>query len=162
MGPKWEYLTVPEYKVRQWIATYYLKDLPLVIEVGPYKSPVSEFLPESVDFRYVEPLEDGRTLLDLCLDGCGCAYGVAVLGLDLQGAESQLPVLADLIDRAEYAVVEAARDYDVGMKQMALLEELTAATIVTQMDIRLPMVRRNGYETYADRHLKVFEAFKEI
>jgi len=115
--PSWAYLCSEPFQSRYAVAAWALRGLPLVIEIGGYKTPIDGFVGPGVRVLSIDPLcdplEDGR-VRRLTIDYrdfdfgpfLGLDYGLAMLGFDLPIT----PKLLGLIAGARKIVIEYPDD----------------------------------------------------
>lgn len=149
---RWEYLVTPPYRVRHAIAEHFCADLPLVIDIGAYRTPLR--LPYVIS---IDPLGtiDGA---EHCTVGQWVAKhttrpaGVVLLGADLNGP-GELDAAAELVAAAKVAVIEAAVDHPLGIGQ---LQQLSAGRpVVCDMTFTIAAVDADGYSPFPVRRLVV-------
>lgn len=132
---EWKYLWSEAFKTRYAIAAWLLRDVPYVLEIGGYKTPISYFLrPDqksiSIDPR-TEPYKDHRTEhVSASFDANTSIvipdqYGMAILGLDLGMSQSGWEKLFNLINGAKRTVIEIAVEHPTSVSQ---LTKITANT----------------------------------
>lgn len=112
---EWKYLYSEAFKMRYILAADFMKDMDLVVEVGGYKTPIIDFLPENIcgiciDPRS-EPMESGNKKIlseyfseKHCYDVEG-KLGVVLIGMDLNMNPSDWNSLMELIKRSKKLVI---------------------------------------------------------
>ena len=151
---RWEYLVTPAYLVRHAIAAHFVKECPVVIDVGSYRVP----LPVLQPLFSIDPLAT--------IDGahhCSVGefwehhnelrgFGLVILGLDIVG-RGEVAVLADMMDVASVTVLEWSASHRLGVQQASQL--LRGREPVATMALQLPSVSAAGYPVQHDRRLAV-------
>jgi hypothetical protein len=123
----WPYLNTEVFKTRSVIAAYILRDCLEIIEIGGYKTPLSDFIPNK-KITVIDPkVIPKQTSLVQCLaisfkDWIGNAteqkYGVCILGLRLLDMNDQAwKKLYALINNAYRVVIEVPITYPPSTQQ---------------------------------------------
>jgi hypothetical protein len=118
---EWKYLYSEPFKTRYVLAADFLKNCDEIIEIGGYKTPISDFV-ENKKIIVIDPIiefkqEKDVTHLPILFQKwdrkvCTDNYGVLILGLDLLGMkEVDWQNLYDLIDKSKVTVLEFSIDY---------------------------------------------------
>lgn len=123
---EFKYLTTEAFKTRSALAAYLLRDCEEIIEIGSYKTPISDFLQHknikviAIDPRtppqHTENIECLPILFQDWQENITHAnYGVLLLGLDLHMPDEGWQKLYQLINKSKKTLVEFPRDYPEGV-----------------------------------------------
>ena len=130
---EWKYLYSEAFKTRYVLASYFVKDYPLVIELGGYKTPISGFLEKTksivIDPR-TEPLKTEFTThikdyfqnvnLDIKED-----YAVVILGIELQMSVEQWKKVYSLLNNSKITVIEVPIEHIHSRNQLKMILDNT-------------------------------------
>lgn len=167
---EWKYLYSESFKVRQVIAAHYLKECTEVVEIGGYRCPVGDFLPDEqpvimLDPKCVPLTTEKRCYMNIRFqdwqwtmkDG----FGLVILGLELHLSDAdQWHNLFSLANRSKIFVLGWPSDFPTSQKQVKrILENMTKQKIFhVQLDLSLaPMPdMTDSAPPYFKRELVVF------
>lgn len=127
-GTEWKYLESESFKSRYVLAADFMKDMDFVVEIGGYKTPIVDFLPDSVAAISIDPKSESRkygnkmVISDYYVDNSIIpqekSYGVVLLGMDLENLEGKAWLeLLNLIRGAEKVVIGYPIDWMPSKKQ---------------------------------------------
>ena len=133
---EWRYLESEAFKMRYVVAADYMKDMDLVIEIGGYKTPITNFLPASVAAINIDPRSrskefDNKKVIsgyyprDFKMPIVE-KYGVVLIGMELYGfTESDWDSLLNLLEQAEKVVIGYPQEWAPSISQHRRILENT-------------------------------------
>lgn len=147
MQKSWNYLLSEAFLVRHSMAAHYMRELPLVIEVGSYRHPITWFLPPEQRTVCIDPLIESqvgkrhsfidRAVQDVQLSQfTDIEFGLVVLGLDLNGAGA-VGATGMLTRWCKKAVIEYALNWEKAGVQFSQILALSHKQIAVQMILDL-------------------------
>lgn len=162
----WPYLRDERYQTRYAVAAFLLRDCPLVVELGGYLTPISDFLRPGQRSIVIDPLmhpaletAEHRRILQRFQDvdvRPQTPYGVCVLGLELHMEEPGWERLYALLGAAMRVVIGVPVDYVHAVHQFAKIMNNTRLEeeLVISMDL-------GGPDRYRKRALHVLRPAAE-
>ena len=171
-----DYLTSEAAQTRYVLAAYYVRDCPEIIEIGGFKTPITQFLNSSPS-RVLMLDPKIRAYHGDHLNNTPCRvdylplrfqdydfsefrdYGLVILGCSLkyfrdENQKDQWRKLVDLINGARITVLEFSVDWERSVDNVAFMLKNTATHIRLQIDMDL----QHGMNTpYHKRRLMVLE-----
>lgn len=148
---RWNYLSSSSFLVRQIIAAHYLKDLPIIIEIGGWKNPIRSFLTHPYEQTInIDPLIENREeekIFDYQEDYRNFefgpyirkSYGLVCLGFELPCSLK----LIHLCNKAEKLIIEYPSNHDPSIDQFELLRPY----LKLKLDLHLKLdLRGNHFE----------------
>jgi len=162
----WPYLESELFQSRYVLAAFFLRGLPLVIELGGYKTPVTCFLePGQVGVVLDGLLEPGMVGRHYHLAErfpprawpvrLGKPYGVLLLGLELHLTEEHWEALYELLRGAERIVIGVPVQHVTSTQQLKkILENVELREVLT---VGLDLRGNKDCGDYAERRLHVLE-----
>ena len=144
---EWKYLERPPFDTRQVIAAHWVKDIPLVVELGSYKTPIHNFLSATQRAILVDERCDAKTdyktyviksayPAELPLSGED-SYAVILLGLHLQMREDGWQKLYGLINNSKALVIEFPPEHIASQRQHDLILKNTNKKVVHTVTLDL-------------------------
>ena len=112
---RWEYLVSVPYRVRHAIAEHFCSDLPTVIDIGAYRTPLRLPYVISVDPLGTIPTADHCTIAEWVSTHAARPAGVVMLGIDLPDRSEEWAVL-ELVEHAQVVVAEVSLDHVLGVE----------------------------------------------
>jgi hypothetical protein len=144
--PKWEYLKLEVFDVRHASALMFLRDMPMIVELGGWKTPLSRFTAIPVhqygEFKVIYGI-----------------FGFCALGLDLDEGTVLEPI-SNLFNRSERAILETPADFSVGQKWVEWLLYRTKKKVKWTIDFDLSnniLPALPGYPPFMKRRMIVCE-----
>lgn len=155
---RWEYLVSKEFQLRQYICEYYLDDIDYVFDIGAYRKTFNREGIIAIDPLETMPDSFHGTLNEWCLkNNIPNNFAVIVMGLHIEGDDTEMQALIDLIKKAKVVIIEYPIYHQPSVDQFdRILNEcnLKANTIV---DLTLPDPKTEGFTPYLNRKLIVLE-----
>jgi len=134
---RWEYLLTPESQARYALAAYYVRDCPIVVEVGAWKNCIADYLKPNHLVIVIDPLAEcspkqGQEVevikeslqdVDLTFDLTslrGNDYGLVFLGFELVGEKSFIAMekFINMANDAKIVVLEYALKHAPSVEQV--------------------------------------------
>jgi hypothetical protein len=117
---RWEYLLTPAFQTRYVLAAHYVKDCPVVVEVGGWKNCIADYLDEHHTVVTIDPLAEPRvnqasvncikkSLQDVDTSFLKAQdFGLVFLGFELVGERSNVAMdkLVSMVNQARTVVLE--------------------------------------------------------
>lgn len=162
----WPYLESELFQSRYVLAAYFLRGIPLVVELGGHKTPITGFLgPGQVGISIDPLLESGAVGRHFHLAGrfpdvqfpipVRGPYGVVILGLELHLADDGWAKLYELLRGAARIVLGEPKHFPTSARQIVQIRENVPLREVLTVGVDL---RGNmGCGDYAERRLHVYE-----
>lgn len=158
--PEWKYLWSEAFKVRYAIAAWALNDCKHILEIGGYKTPITDFLdlesgryesvtvydPKCSDRHEMYEGKNGRVKINhyaslfqpvIPIHPYVTSYGIALLGLELHLNDFGWECLFRIILRAKRTVIEYAVASPTAIQQYARILKETGARVAFQVGIEL-------------------------
>jgi hypothetical protein len=142
---EWVYLYSKAFKSRSAVAAYYLKDCQEIIEIGGFKTPISDFVTGkivSVIDPLIPPKQEGgvthypvvwREWLKEPITSC---YGVLILGFHLEGmCGEDWRRLYTMVNDSKITVIEFPRDFSPSADQVNELLQNTTKHITVKINL---------------------------
>lgn len=156
--PLWEYLNAHPYTIRKRMAEYFLADQPLVVDLGTYK----EKLEIKGPLISIDPLEtfsggynkDVKTFLE---EINPINFGLACLGLAIEGGPEQWDAFIELFKRSKIAVVEYSRDIHDHSHFDKIEELCKIKQVYFKAYLDMPDIKIEGIKPYPKRKFLVFK-----
>lgn len=160
---EWPYLQTEEARARYLLAAHYLRDCPVVVEIGGYLTPIQDFLGGATreilgidpkvaaqDRRDGDPPRRIRTLRarfqDVDLPFAPGSYGLSLIGCSLKFEKEDaadkrraLDKLATWAAGAPVTVLEYAADWDNGREVRALLDGIAGLSPRMALELVIPV-----------------------
>lgn len=125
---EWKYLESESFKTRYVVAADFMKDMDYVVEVGGYKTPITDFLPDNVAAASIDPLSTPRDFGNKrVIKGYFPGdfqmpdvddYGVVLIGLHIKDmSNSDWNQLITLIRKAKKVVIGFPQDWNPSHEQ---------------------------------------------
>lgn len=157
--PEWKYLWSEAFKSRYVLAAWLLKDCKNIVEIGGYRTPITDFLP--LDDGYIESVtvydprmepknewfggRCGQVRIDhnarlwdgVPLKNIPKPFGLALLGLDLHLTEDGWLWLSRYVQVAQRTVIEYSVTFAAGIQQYSRILKETGAKVVFQAGLDL-------------------------
>lgn len=126
---EWEYLYSEPFKARYAIAAYYLRDCETIIEIGGYKTPISDFVEGKkvivIDPRVDLKLTDLVTQLPITFQewtdssSIKGEFGLLILGFELNNmSPSDWKRFYDLVDDSKRVLIGIPKNYQPSIVQL--------------------------------------------
>lgn len=146
---EWKYLCTDVFKNRYIIAANWVKDCPELLEIGGYKTPITDFVDKTkhtkiyvIDPRLEETQHNDPNIHHWAdyfpcprIDVTPGNYALIAIGMDIVlGPEDRL-LLYDYIDKARKVVIEFPRDYNPSEEQFNLIMANTEKRIQQEMTL---------------------------
>jgi hypothetical protein len=143
---EWKYLWSEVFRTRYAIAAWLLRDIPYIIEIGGYKTPISDFLrpdqksvvidPRTPSFKnhqteHIAASFDATTQIILP----NSSYGMTLLGLDLGMSNMGWENLFSLINGAKRTIIEIPVEHPTSITQFLKIKAKTNTHITLTMSI---------------------------
>lgn len=181
-GMGWKYLESRAFSMRYVLAAHFVKDCPTVIEIGGAKTPIDTFLTGShksvivldpfireshintLDGRHCAVSHMRARFQDVdWLISPGTCYAMVMLGLEIQGMESQhYDVLYRLINQAKVTVIEFPTSWGPSREQFEMIKNNTQTRVVfhTKLDLEGNDFGNleNSWPPRCDREIYVLES----
>lgn len=112
---EWKYLWSEPFKCRSVLAAHFVKDCKTVVEIGGYKTPISDFVAKDKKVIVLDPRTDSFTKGNVKHLQMGFEkwqewpdkpFGVVILGIELHLPEESWQKLFKLIEQSEVTVIE--------------------------------------------------------
>ena len=122
---EWKYLWTEPFKARYAVAAYFLKDCPFILEIGGYKTPISDFVCNKT-VHVVDPRTDKKhegnihhfpIMLKEYPHTPPQPYGLVILGLELHLYEEEWQRIFDLVRNAATVVIETPIEHPTSVDQ---------------------------------------------
>lgn len=143
---EWEYLWSEPFKSRSVLGAYFLRNCPTIIELGGYKTPITNFVTPEKKVFVIDPRTDEllcgnvQQLTVRFEDWQGeleKPYGVLILGLELHMPEEGWVKLFNLIEQAEVAVIEVPTEHIHSVQQFARICQNTTKKRAVRINLDL-------------------------
>jgi predicted O-methyltransferase YrrM len=140
----WAYLYSTPFKIRYVVASYFLRNCRNIIEIGGYKTPITEFLQHnyrqsiSVD-PLIEPLDNqkvkhiAKDYREVDFAPYMNEYGLVILGMELPWDEK----LWELARRAKTIIIGYPVDWEKSKKLFEKIQDEVPLEITTQLTFDL-------------------------
>lgn len=157
--PEWKYLWSEAFKSRYVLAAWLLRDCKHIVEIGGYRTPITDFLDLEKGFHDSVTVFDpkmrpenrmhlgkfGNVRIDhnarpwdgVPLKNIPKPFGLAMLGLELHLAEENWRWLFRYVQAAQRTVIEYAVSFPTGIQQYARILKETGAKVVFQAGLDL-------------------------
>lgn len=143
---EWKYLYSDAFKIRYVVAAHFLRDCPLVVEIGGYKTPISGFLKPGIKSVVIDPktdpyedqftkhIKDHFQNVKLELSE---PYGVAILGIEIHLQPEQWESLYEFLRKSQKVVVEVPVEHPPSVNQFEqiLLNTGLKIKVAVKMDL---------------------------
>lgn len=167
---EWNYLITEPFRIRYAVAAYLLRSCDEIIEIGGYKTPMSDFV-QNKRVTVIDPLVTPKTTeyaTNLAIPfqnwrGKPSAknYGVALLGLELHMPDYTWPKLFDLINKSQKTVIEVS-NFEFCQKQFKMITQNVSKKISIIIDLDLSendfsQIGKDSYPPRCKRKIFVLE-----
>ena len=143
---EWPYLTSEALKTRYAITSYLLRDCDTIIEIGGYKTPISDFVKDKnvivIDPK-IEAKNEGKVIhLPIKLQDWNdpiksSNYAVVILGMDLHLDDNGWNKLIMLINNSKKTILEFSSFWKPAYEQFKKICELTnkKSKLIVKLDL---------------------------
>ncbi len=142
----WPYLETEPFKLRYALAAYLLRDCPEIIEIGGYKTPITNFIEAPKRITVLDPKVEPYQTERVSHLAIGfqdwqawpeSQYGVLILGLELHLGQDGWACLYRLIDGSQLTVIEMSLDHVHSTNQFAQIRSRVqkAVTLTALLDL---------------------------
>lgn len=159
---RWEYLVSEPYTLRHLIASYAVRSMPYVVDIGSYK------IKPSVNGKLfcIDPL---KTMVDSYHGTVkqwmdqnyyqikDFTYGVVILGLDIEGGEEEFNAILDLIKNSSVTVLDVPIDHQPSVQQCDIILARCNKKVETEADFRYPELNLPGFPSFRNRKLYILK-----
>lgn len=165
---EWPYLTSEALKSRYAIAAYLLRGSPMIIEIGGYKTPISDFILDTkvivIDPKIIPKKEKKVLHVSLKLQDWddreinAKPFDLIILGMDLHLDDQGWKKLYKLINLSRKTILEFSMSYKPALEQFKkICENITKKPTLT-IKLDLSENDQSGYpEFYPFRKMVCFE-----
>jgi hypothetical protein len=149
---EWKYLWSEPFQSRCVLAANWLKDCPTIVEIGGYKTPISQFVSQDKIVYALDPRTEESHVgnfhhLNIPFQDWNQkpegVYGVVILGIELHLEERDWQKVYDLIESAQIVVIEVPLEHCHSVNQFARILENTKKKIACRVTLDLS---DNDYE----------------
>lgn len=162
---EWPYLTSEVLKTRYAIVAYLLRDYATIVEIGGYKTPISDFVSGKkiivIDPKIAAKKDSNVTHLSIKLQNWdekeieNSKYALIILGMDLRDMDDiAWEKLFSLINNATAVILEFSSSYKLAQQQFNSICKKTSKKI--NMTIKLDLSKNDGSKYHE------FYPFREI
>lgn len=139
---EWKYLWSEAFKSRSVLAAYFLRDCSTIIELGGYKTPISQFVSKDKKVIVIDPRTDPIDLdntkhLQISFESwhgeLEQPYGVVILGIELHMQNEGWHKLFNLIENSEIAVIEVPIEHCHSVDQFNIILQNTNKKITSKI-----------------------------
>jgi len=143
---EWAYLWSEPFRLRNVLAAYFLRDCREIIDIGGYKSPISDFVDSGVKVTVIDPRAEQRregNIEHLPIrfqdwEGIpGPEYGLVILGMELCMGATDWDRVYRLVDGSKTTVIGIAAGHMPSVNQMLALQEHVSKPVKMSMQLDL-------------------------
>ncbi len=164
---EWPYLTSEALKTRYAITSYLLRDCDMIIEIGGYKTPISDFVTDKdvivIDPKIERKITEKVVHLPIKIQDWNGSirssnYAVVILGMDLHLDDSGWKRVFELINGSKRTVIEFSASYKPAHQQFKFICDNITKNKSVGVKLDLTENDTSKYlEFYPHRNLYCFE-----
>lgn len=143
---EWPYLTAEALQTRYAITSYLLRDCDTIIEIGGYRTPISQFVTDKtvivIDPKIEQKISEKVVHLPLKIQDWDFSiesanYAVVILGMDLHLDEKGWKKVLELIHGSKRTILEFSDSYKPARQQFQYICENTSKnrTVCVKLDL---------------------------
>lgn len=173
---EWHYLESEPYRARYAIAAWFLRDCDTIIEIGGYKTPISDFANRKQCVVVIDPRLE-RTVKHpnsdfggywhvakrwqdwegpMPIPGC---YGAAMLGVEFDQDPRDCPSLLEMLAGAQRVVLEYVTDYAVAAEHVQQIMDALKRPVIADITLTIDgkVDPKDGWPPRGNRRMLVLE-----